>query len=170
MLIRVLVAVILAFFSQEVYLTPIISTTEQPEPEGYIELDPPFIRMLTPNKPDRILQKEDYINLIHFVKPNSSDPVLFEFVGPNGWSEILTDHQLHRMVDGYVIAIITSKHADELRSPGFGHSFLSVKNDGSLKYFKINLTLTEAIKKLPLNYPNNFVTSKFPYHDSFIEP
>lgn len=125
--------------------------------------------MLTPNKPDHILQNEDHINLIHLVKPNSTDLVLFEFVGPDGWSEILTDHQLHRLANHNVIAIITSKHADELRSPGFGHSFLHMKNDGSLKYFKINLTLAEAIDKLPLNYPNHFVTSRFPYHDSFIE-
>nr|UEP64292.1 teratocyte cysteine protease [Cotesia flavipes] len=135
--------------------------------ESYKETGNLHILMISPDGTQSILKPKDVLSLKSELEKNAGKMILYKLVDGKENSYLLTDHQLQRLVDFEVIAIVSRNESDILKNPGFGHRMVILEKDGTLKSFIYNLTLMEAVHQLPQNYPYNFSTSKNAYHTAF---
>lgn len=91
----------------------------------------------------------------------SPSTTTYEIIGINGFSRILSDHHLDRLANREVMAIVDTKNMNQ---PGFGHLFVTVDNEGTLKTFIYNINLSDAFEKVDADggYPHS--SSESSYH------
>ncbi|KAH0534676.1 uncharacterized protein LOC123267456 [Cotesia glomerata] len=137
------------------------------QPESYKEMGELHILMMSPDGSQSIMKPEDVLTLKFKLEENAAKMILYKLFDGKEFSHLMTDHQMQRLVNFDVIAIVSRDESDLLKRTGFGHIMVILEKDGTLKSFIYDLTLLEAIKQLPQNYPYNFSTSKNAYHTAF---
>ncbi|XP_057334551.1 uncharacterized protein LOC130673536 [Microplitis mediator] len=134
------------------------------KPSSYQEKGPFEMEMISLNGSRKILTPSEILSLKPQLPSNAKKLILYNLFDQNGNSYILSDHQIKRLLNFDVIAIILGSNSAVPKSRGFGHLFVILQQDGTLKSFMYNLTLQEAVKQLPRNYPFHFASSKNAYH------
>ncbi|XP_008543967.1 uncharacterized protein LOC103568779 [Microplitis demolitor] len=137
------------------------------KPPSYQEKGPLEMEMISPDGSEKILTPSEILSLSPQLPSNAKKVILYKLIDKSGNSYLLSDHQIERLLNFDVIAIISGDDSTILKRPGFGHLFVILQKDGTLKSFIYNLTLQDAVKQLPDNYPFNYATSKHAYHTGF---
>ncbi|XP_047998475.1 uncharacterized protein LOC125235890 [Leguminivora glycinivorella] len=139
-------------------------TDKRPGLDGtYKRLYLPYIQSVTKDGTKTILTPQDLLELSRklnaHVEPATTT---YQLVGINGFPYTLSDHQLRRMVDHEIAAIVTPQNFNQ---PGFGHVFLTVDKNGVVQSFIYNISLEDALEKVNLEgYPNS--SSGDSYHQN----
>ncbi|XP_074115777.1 uncharacterized protein LOC141538295 [Cotesia typhae] len=137
------------------------------QPESYKGMGDFHLSLISPDGFEHILKPSEVLSLKSQMKKNAEKMIFYKLIDGKGFAHLLTDHQMERMLDFNVIAIVSYDISDLLKRPGFGHRMVILEKDGTLKSFMYNLPLLEAVKQLPQDYPYNFSTSKHAYHNAF---
>ncbi|XP_063366324.1 uncharacterized protein LOC134654785 [Cydia amplana] len=120
----------------------------------------PYIQSVTKDGTKTILSSQDLLDLSEKLK-SGEVPVTttHQLIGINGFNYTLSDHQLRRMVDHEIAAIVNPQDLDQ---PGFGHLFITVDKNGVVQTFIYNLTLEEALEKVEEEgYPNSSASDSY---------
>ncbi|XP_057333560.1 uncharacterized protein LOC130672824 [Microplitis mediator] len=137
----------------------------QPEFDGSFQRQYlPYIQATTADGTKTILTPQNLLDLsTRLQSEGSPSTTTYEIIGINGFSRILSDHHLDRLANREVMAIVDTKM---LNQPGFGHLFITVDSEGTLKTFIYNMNLSEAFEKESADggYPHS--SSEGSYHRS----
>ncbi|KAI8428474.1 hypothetical protein MSG28_007282 [Choristoneura fumiferana] len=111
----------------------------------YKRLYLPYIESVAKDGTIKILTSEDLLGLAKKLEAGDI-PVttIHRIIGVNNFNNTLSDHQLRRMANHEVAAIV---NPEDMKKPGFGHLFLTIDDKGIIQTFIYNLTLEEAMEK-----------------------
>ncbi|KAH0534677.1 uncharacterized protein LOC123267024 [Cotesia glomerata] len=128
---------------------------------SYKRLYLPYIQSVAKDGTKTILTSEDLLNLSQKLKSGEiPSTTLHQLIGINGFSHTLSDHQLQRIADHDIAAIVSPQSFNQ---PGFGHLFITIDNNGIVQTFIYNVTMQEAMEKVEKEgYPNS--SSSGSYH------
>ncbi|XP_073951060.1 uncharacterized protein [Choristoneura fumiferana] len=129
----------------------------------YKRLYLPYIESVAKDGTIKILTSEDLLGLAKKLEAGDI-PVttIHRIIGVNNFNNTLSDHQLRRMANHEVAAIV---NPEDMKKPGFGHLFLTIDDKGIIQTFIYNLTLEEAMEKAKNEgYPNS--SSEDSYHQN----
>ncbi|CAG5084058.1 Protein of unknown function [Cotesia congregata] len=132
---------------------------------SYKRLYLPYIQSITKDGTKTILTSEDLLNLSQKLKSGEvPSTTLHQLIGINRFSHTLSDHQLQRIADHEIAAIVTTQN---LNQPGFGHLFITIDNNGIVQTFIYNLTMQEAMEKVEKEgYPNSSSSGSYHHNQS----
>ncbi|CAG5084054.1 Protein of unknown function [Cotesia congregata] len=129
--------------------------------DGRIQFDGSFKRIYLPhmqlvNKDGSftIMSSQDLLNLNQKLRSGQLQATSqYRIIGLNGFSYILSNHQLQRLANHEVAAIHNAQTIDQ---PGFGHLFFYIDNSGTLQSFVYDWNLDDALARVSQEgYPNS---------------
>lgn len=128
---------------------------------SYKRLYLPYIEQVAKDGTKTILTSQDLLELGKRLKSGEIPATtVHQLIGIGGYKRTLSDHQLQRMLEHEIAAIVDTS---ALNQPGFGHLFLTVDEKGIVETFIYNLDLQDALEKVDKEgYPNS--SSQGSYH------